>query len=113
VSDQEPPEDRPEAASQPPEPPSIPLSQKLGRVLIGVLVVLFGVFAVANAQPVDFSWIFGETQVEIDPTGERVAGGVPLIALLVAAFVIGLLLGLVLAWQGRRSRRRAERRGDR
>lgn len=112
MSDQEPPEGHVEGTPQPPEPPSTPLTQKLGRVLVGVLVVLFGVFAVANAQPVDFSWLFGETHVEIDPTGERVSGGVPLIVLLGAAFVIGLLLGLVVAWQSQRSKRRAERGHD-
>lgn len=106
MSDQEPPEDAgSEARPAATEPPKASFSQNLGRVVIGILVVLFGVFAVANAQPVDFSWIFGETQVEIDPTGERVDGGVPLILLLGAAFAIGLFLGLVIAWQSARKRR--------
>lgn len=110
MSDQEPPEDtggEPRPAA--PEPPRTSFAQKLGRVVIAVLVVLFGVFAVANAQPVDFSWLFGETQVDIDPTGERVGGGVPLILLLGAAFAIGLFLGLVIAWQSARRRRSEDR----
>ena len=106
MSDQEPPEGsggEPRPAA--PEPPRASFAQKFGRVVIAILVVLFGVFAVANSQPVDFSWLFGESQVEIDPTGERVAGGVPLIILLGAAFAIGLFLGLVIAWQSARKRR--------
>ncbi len=114
MSEQQPPRGADGAPLEPaPEPDGVPLSQKIGRILIGILVVLFGVFAVANAQPVDFSWIFGETRVELDPAGERVEGGVPLIVLLGAAFLIGLLLGLALVWQNRRSKRRAERRGRR
>ncbi len=111
VSEQGLPEDDGREPSQtPPEPAGTPFSQQLGRILIAILVVLFGVFAVANSQPVDFSWIFGEARVEVDPTGERVGGGVPLIVLLGAAFVIGLLVGLVIAWQSARSKRRAERK---
>lgn len=110
MSDQEPPEqERGEPASAVPEPRRASFTQKVGRVVIGILVVLFGVFAVANAQAVDFSWIFGETQVQIDETGARVGGGVPLILLLGAAFVIGLFLGLVIAWQSGRKRRSEQR----
>ena len=103
-------EERQPPADAPPEPPKTPLSQQLGRVLLGVVIVLFGVFAVANAQPVDFSWVFGEALVEIDETGERVGGGVPLIALLVSAFVLGLVVGLLAAWQRGRSKRKATKR---
>ena len=106
MSDQEhPAHERGEPEPAAPEPPRASFTQKLGRVVIGILVVLFGVFAVANAQPVDFSWIFGESQVQIDETGARADGGVPLIVLLGAAFVIGLFLGLVIAWQSGRRRR--------
>lgn len=112
MSDQEQPiEGEGQPAHTPPEPPRVSFAQKLGRVVIAILVVLFGVFAVANAQRVDFSWIFGETQVQIDETGARVDGGVPLIVLLGASFVVGLMLGLVVAWQSARNRRRAERKG--
>lgn len=86
------------------EPRGLSMGQKVGRVLLGVLVVLFGVFAVANAHPVDFSWILGETLVEIDEAGQRIEGGVPLIVLLVVAFAIGLVSGLFFAWQRRRRR---------
>lgn len=103
-------EERRPPAHTPPEPPKTPLSQQIGRVLIGVVIVLFGVFAVANAQPVDFSWVFGESLVQIDETGERVSGGVPLIALLVSAFVLGVVVGLLAAWQRGRSERKAAKR---
>ncbi len=102
-------EGRPEPET-PPEPPRTPFSQQLGRVVIGIVIVLFGVFAVANAQPVDFSWVFGESLVQIDETGERVDGGVPLIVLLVASFVLGLVVGLIAAWQSGRAKRKAEKR---
>ena len=73
-------------------------------VAIGA-VVLFGAFAVANRQAVDFNWLFGETVVQ-EAGGERIGGGVPLILLLLGAF----FLGLVTAWaamtvQARRGRR--------
>lgn len=80
-----------------------PLTQQVGRIVIVVLAVLFGVFAVGNSQSVDFSWIVGGTQVASDGSG-----GVPLIILLVAAGVIGALLGALIEWQflrGRRARR--------
>ncbi len=107
MSDEQVPEEQPRDRQPPPEPSGTPVSQIIGRTVIGVLVVLFIVFAIANAQPVDFSWIFGESRVQVDPSGERIGGGVPLIVLLVAAFLIGLLVGLVVAWQSERNRRRA------
>jgi uncharacterized integral membrane protein len=85
--------------------PATPLTQQLGRVFVLLLAILFGVFAVFNSQPVDFSWVFGETQVRPDPTGDGEVGGVPLIVLLVAAFVVGALIGAFTAWQLRRRRR--------
>ncbi len=92
----------------PPEPPT-PFTQHLGRFFIVVLAVLFGIFAVANSQPVDFSWVFGETEVRDDPTGPGEIGGVPLIVLLLVTFALGALIGAFTAWQLSRSRRR---RGD-
>jgi uncharacterized integral membrane protein len=106
VTEQEHPEGERIEPPPSPEPTATPFSQQVGRVVIGIVVVLFGVFAVANAQPVDFSWIFGETRVQYDQTGEAISGGVPLIVLLLVAFVLGLVLGLVVAWQGARARRR-------
>lgn len=82
-----------------------PVTQQIGRVVVVLLVVLFGVFAAVNAQPVDFSWVFGATEVSEPPTGGT-EGGVPLIVLLLAAFAVGALAGVGLVWQGRRSRRR-------
>lgn len=86
-----------------------PLTQQLGRAVIVLLVVLFAVFAVDNSQPVDFSWVFGGTTVDDDPSGSGQAGGVPLIVLLLIAFVIGGLIGSFVSWQLARSRRRRER----
>jgi len=85
-----------------------PLTQQVGRVVIVLLAVLFGVFAVDNNQPVDFSWVFGESRVAPDGTG-----GVPLIVLLVAAAAIGAALGALIEWQFLRARRARRAGGDR
>jgi uncharacterized integral membrane protein len=86
-----------------------PITQQLGRVVIVLLAVLFGVFAVDNSQAVDFSWVFGESRVAPDGTG-----GVPLIVLLVVAAAVGAALGALIEWQWLRGRRarRAERERD-
>ncbi|MDX1620342.1 MAG: LapA family protein [Nitriliruptorales bacterium] len=70
---------------------STPFTQQVGRIVMIVIAVLFGVFAVANVDSVTFNWIFGE-------------GDVPLILLLVASFGLGALV----AWLAteRRQRRR-------
>jgi len=89
--------------------PPTPFTQHLGRVTIVVLAVLFGVFAVANSQPVDFSWIFGETIVSENASGQ-VTGGVPLILLLGTAFAIGAAVTLLVELfvsRGRRARQAA------
>lgn len=91
-----------------PQEPRTPLTQQIGRATIVALAVLFGVFAVANSQHVAFSWVFGATEVVTDADGERLSGGVPLIALLVASFAAGALIGSVAAWQAGRSRRARE-----
>lgn len=104
-----------EATETPAAPPveRTPLTQQLGRVVVVLLAVLFGVFAVANSHYVTFSWVFGRTEVLTDAGGERRAGGVPLIVLLLASFVIGVLLGAFVTWQARRARARGERRETR
>ena len=90
------------AAEAPDERERTPFTQQLGRVLVAVILVLFGIFAVANAQPVAFDWVFGQTDVE--QVGEQVSGGVPLILLLLASFVLGALAGWFATWRsGRRS----------
>lgn len=86
---------------------STPVTQQIGRVVAVLLLVLFIVFALDNAQRVDFSWVLGETQVREDVTGAT-AGGVPLIVLLLASFLVGAVVGAVGVWQARR----AGRRGD-
>ena len=93
------------ASSQAPEPPPTPITQQIGRVVVVLLAVAFGVFAVVNAQFVEFSWLFGETRVMLDDAGERVSGGVPLIVLLVASLVIGIAVGMLVSWQRSRTRR--------
>lgn len=91
-----------------------PVTQKLGRVALVLLAVLFGIFAADNSHSVDFAWVFGESQVAADGTG-----GVPLIVLLVVAAAIGAALGALIEWQflrGRRARRadrKSSKRADR
>ncbi|MFP5310723.1 MAG: lipopolysaccharide assembly LapA domain-containing protein [Actinomycetes bacterium] len=88
-------------------PTGAPLTQQVGRVVVAVIAVLFGVFAVFNSQSVSFDWIFGETIAEYSTTGEHLAGGVPLIVLLVASFALGAVVGWFATW--RRGRRRTRR----
>ena len=93
------------------EPP-VPFTQQLGRVTIVVLAVLFGVFAVANSQRVDFSWVVGETTVREGPTGE-LTGGVPLILLLLGAFVAGAVIAILTELYVARARRSRKPTADR
>jgi uncharacterized integral membrane protein len=91
-------------ASEAPEPSRhTPMTQQLGRVVLVVVAALFVFFALANAHFVDFSWLFGETQV-VEQGGERVRGGVPLIVLLLVAFVAGAVVATLLSWQRARHR---------
>lgn len=92
--------------------PSTPFTQQLGRITIVVLAVLFVVFALANSQPVDFSWVFGET-IARDGAGGEVTGGIPLILLLIGAFIAGSLITFLTelyVGRGRRARRAAKER---
>jgi len=89
-------------AAQRVEPP-VPFTQQLGRVTVIVLAALFGVFAVANAQRVAFSWVFGGTEVVEGPAGTT--GGVPLIVLLLVSFVVGGLTGALVSRRRRRGAR--------
>lgn len=73
-----------------------PFTQQLGRIVMLVAALVFAAFALANAQSVDFSWIFGKTEVGSD------GGGVPLILLLVAAFALGATVGLIAGIRRRR-----------
>lgn len=82
-----------------------PFTQQVGRIALALLAVLFGVFAVANSQRVDFSWVFGATEVRRDSAGDIVGGGVPLIVLLVVSLVIGIAVGMLTTWLMRRRRR--------
>lgn len=89
----------------------LPLSQVVGRVVLGAIAVLFVIFAVFNRQPVDFSWVFGETQV-VKEGGDYVSGGVPLIVLLIGSFVLGGVVSAGLLWRRRRVRRTRRDRDD-
>lgn len=96
--------------------PPTPFTQQLGRITIFIIAALFGVFAVANSQPVDFSWVFGETLVREAPDGDGEVGGVPLIVLLLAAFVIGAVVAIltdIYVSRARRARKSAQQRRDR
>lgn len=88
-----------------------PVTQQMGRVVVLLLLVVFGVFAATNAQPVDFSWVFGGTEV-VEGPGDATEGGVPLIVLLLASFAVGALVGAGLVWQSGRNRRRAREDAD-
>lgn len=79
------------------------MTQQLGRIVLVVVAALFVFFALANAHFVDFSWLFGETQV-VEQGGERVRGGVPLIVLLLVAFAAGAIVAWLLSWQRARHR---------
>jgi uncharacterized integral membrane protein len=83
----------------------IPTATLVARGTVVLLAVLFGVFALVNSQPVGFSWLFGETEVERDATGQVVAGGVPLIVLLLVSFILGAALGGWWTWEATRARR--------
>ena len=83
-------------------PQGTPFTQQLGRIALAVVAILFGVFAVVNAQHVSFDWIFGSTAVKM-VNDERVSGGVPLIVLMVGSFIAGGLVGWLATW--RRTRR--------
>lgn len=86
-----------------PSPRSVPLTQQIGRIAVAIVAVLFGVFAVVNAQPVAFDWVFGETAPRT-VEGEHVGGGVPLIALLVVSFLAGSLVAWFSMWWWTRHR---------
>lgn len=81
--------------------PETPLTQQIGRFAVGVTAVLFGIFAVANAQSVEFDYLFG-------------SGEIPLILVLIGAFVLGGLTAWFATWRSsRRSPRDEERSGKR
>ncbi len=107
MSDEQEPLSEQEERREEPEARPTPFTQQVGRIVLVVLAVLFGVFAVVNWNYVDFHWIFGETQVH-EVGEERIGGGVPLTIVLLAAFIIGLVVGWGSARIGSR-RRRADR----
>lgn len=74
-----------------------PVTQQIGRIVVGALAALFVVFAVFNRQDVVVDWIFTTTET-------------PLIVVLVGTFVLGVLVGVALLWRSQRVRARPDRR---
>lgn len=107
MSEQEQPDD---GAVEQPQESRTPVTQILGRVIIVVLILIFLVFAAANGQHVDFSWVLGETRARFDGTGGHIEGGVRLIFLLTATFFLGILVGAMLSWLEFRRKRREARK---
>lgn len=98
--------DRASGAATPAPPPTAkgaPFTQQVGRVIVIAAAVLFGIFAVFNAQHVDFNWVFGSSEV-VETGGQRTSGGIRLILLLCGAFALGLLVGYFGAYRGVRTR---------
>jgi uncharacterized integral membrane protein len=106
MSDQE----RPEDVPQQPQSTGRSVTQVLGLIFIAVLILVFLVFAAANAQYVSFSWVVGETRARFDETGGHIDGGVRLIVLLIGTFFLGLVIGALLSWQEYRRKRREARK---
>lgn len=88
--------------------PSASLGQRLQRVAWLAIAIVFTIFAVVNAQAVDFNWIFGSAEV-VERGGERVSGGVPLIILLVVSFALGAVVAWLASWRQRRQQIRRVR----
>lgn len=100
------PETESDTTAEPPGPSAL-LRFRQGFVLgIGIAAAaLFTAFALANRQFVDFGWLFGASEVQ-EVGGDRVAGGIPLIVLLVAAFALGAVVGAIVVTLRSRVRRR-------
>ncbi len=64
------------------------------RTVLAVVGVLLVAFGIANRQAVEFSWVFGRSEIRVLPGGNELSGGVPLILLLLAAFALGALAGI-------------------
>lgn len=64
------------------------------RTVLAVVAVLAVAFGIANRHSVEFSWVFGRSEIRVLPGGNEFSGGVPLILLLLAAFALGALAGL-------------------
>lgn len=88
--------------AEPSVEPSTPLTQQIGRVIVGAAAVLFLIFAFVNSQRVTFKWILGQSVAVETPEG--VVGGVPLILLLLGAFLLGMVVGAGLLWRTQRAR---------
>ena len=88
-----------------------PFTQQMGRIAMVIVVALFTIFALFNAQYVDFDWIFGETVVQRAAQGNdlvRVSGGIRLIVLLVASFALGALSASLFSLRRRIAKRPAK-----
>ncbi|MBW3578915.1 MAG: hypothetical protein KY462_14470 [Actinobacteria bacterium] len=90
-------EGRPEPRPAPTEP--APLSQTVGRVVLGVLALLFMLLSLDNLHPVPIEWLWGGRG------GAFPGEGIPLIVLLLGSFVFGMAVGAGFAWRRGRIRR--------
>lgn len=70
----------------------LPFSQQVGRVVLGVVAVLFVIFSLFNLHGVAFDWIFGEWT------------DAPLILLLLGSFALGAVVGSGIVWRQQRVR---------
>ena len=70
-----------------------PLTQQVGRIVLTVAAILFGVFAVVNFQNVEVDWLF--TTVEI-----------PLFVALIVSFALGALSAWIATVRSERRKRR-------
>lgn len=84
---------RNERHASPPATPRdrTPFTQQLGRVVMAIAAILFGVFAVLNFESVEVNWLFTTVQT-------------PLIAALAISFVLGALVGWGATARSRRGR---------
>ncbi len=90
-------EGRPEPHPAPTEP--TPLSQTVGRVVLGVLALLFILFSLDNLHPVPIEWLWGGRG------GAFPGEGPPLSLLLLGSFALGIAVGAGFAWRRGRIRR--------
>ncbi len=73
---------------------STPFTQQVGRVVLALLIAIFGALAFANVDPVAIDLIFGRFEIR-------------LFVLIVLTFAAGLVSGLLIGWRRHRQRHRA------
>lgn len=71
-----------------------PFTQQVGRVVIAILIAIFGALSFANIEPVEIDLIFAIVEVR-------------LFVLIVLTFVAGVVTGLLVGWRRHRRHRRS------